>query len=133
MAEEKPILVVTQIPPNTIVADNSANNLVVNTTLPSTVLIAAPLGPSTAGGVGPQGARGNTGATGPQGPTGNNGAAGIQGSQGNTGPTGPQGPTGNDGAAGIQGPQGNTGATGPQGPQGLTDIILDYSALLQIN
>ena len=55
MAEEKPILVVTQIPPNTIVTESSANNLVVNNTLPSTVLVAAPLGPAIAGGAGAQG------------------------------------------------------------------------------
>ena len=114
MAEEKPILVVTQIPPNTIVTDNSANNLVVNTQLPSTVLIAAPLGPSTAGGQGPQGIRGTTGATGPQGST------GETGSQGNTGPTGPQGPTGATGSQGIQGPTGATGSQGIQGPTGAT-------------
>jgi hypothetical protein len=53
MAEDKPILVVTQIPPNA--------NLVVNNQLPTTVLIAAPLGPGIAGGQGPQGQQGATG------------------------------------------------------------------------
>ena len=70
MAEEKPIVVVTQI----------SSNVVVNEQLPTTVLVAAPLGPSIAGAAGPQGQRGNTGNTGntgQRGPTGNTGADGV--------------------------------------------------------
>ena len=83
-----------------------------------------------AGGVGPQGVKGDAGQVGTQGPkgdtgsTGPQGATGAQGLNGNTGATGAQGPKGDkgdqglQGATGVQGAKGNTGATGAQGLKG---------------
>jgi hypothetical protein len=85
MAEDRPILVVTQIPANQIVVGQSSTNIVVNQPLPSTVLIAQPLGPSIST-AGTPGARGATGATGERGATGATGADSTV-----PGPPGPQG------------------------------------------
>jgi hypothetical protein len=148
MAEDRPILVVTQIPANQIVVGQSSTNIVVNQPLPSTVLIAQPLGPSisTAGtpgalGVqGIQGIQGPTGATGPTGPQGPEGPQGIQGIQGIQGPTGATGATGSDGPQGIQGiqgPTGNTGNTGADGSNGAgytaAEIRSNYLYVTKIN
>jgi hypothetical protein len=150
MAEEKTILVVTQLKEtDSEITPNNLNNLVVNNQASSTVLIAQPLGPATAGGVGPQGLQGVTGATGP---TGNNGIDGLSGFGytgiviengflkirpvdnfgiagatlilgyviGATGSVGATGATGNIGFTGSTGATGATGATGSTGSTGAT-------------
>jgi hypothetical protein len=93
--------------------------------LQSMVALQGPTGPT-----GPQGATGSTGPTGPTGPRGFTGLTGA------TGPIGPTGPTGPQGIAGPIGPTGPAGSVGEIvvkriiGSEGVNQINLGGSAVL---
>lgn len=77
--------------------------------------------PSSTGGVGPQGPKGDTGAPGEKGDTGDAGTDGIPGERGDTGI---QGPAGEPGAKGDTGePAGNLDGGGPDTVYGGTVTI----------
>jgi len=149
MADERAVIVVTNVKgTETTIVPNNVSNLV-TTTQTTTVLSASSVGAALSGPQGIQGITGPTGATGPIGPTGPTGAAGISG-YGYTGAqvigdylyisqidqsgiigslysigyvrgnTGSTGATGATGNDGLQGIQGIQGIQGNIGPTGAT-------------
>jgi hypothetical protein len=142
MAEEQPIIVITDLRNSTLSVTTNSELSVLPTNYNTTVIQASSVGAALSG---PQGIRGFTGPTGPTGPT---GSTGSTGSTGPTGPTGPIGITGygytaaqiiNDflfissltpeGNVGtqynlgyIKGSTGNTGVIGPTGATGVDGI-----------
>ncbi len=124
MADERAVIVVTNIKgTETTIVPNNVSNLVA-TTQTTTVLSASSVGAALSGPQGIQGVTGPTGATGPVGPTGPTGAAGISG-YGYTGAQvigdylyisqiDPSGIVGSQYSIGyVSGNTGPTGATGP--------------------
>jgi hypothetical protein len=135
---DQTVLVITNLTQTqTQIASGNVNNLTIANAAPTTILVAQPLGPAAAGGLGPQGPRGATGATGAastvQGPTGATGATGAQGIQGPTGATGATGSQGIQGIQGIQGPTGATGSINVYGGPGISYVIEGITSTFKIN